>query len=96
MREEVEELKKEVNDIKKEEESFAMELLKDQRKQNKRLFIVIITILSMWFVTIGYLVYLLNDISYEETTESIDVTQDSGDNGNNNFINGDSNEVNNG
>ena len=96
MREEVEELKKEVNDIKKEEESFAMELLKDQRKQNKRLFIVIITILCMWFVTIGYLVYLLNDIEVVETTESIDVTQDSGDNGNNNFINGDSNEVNNG
>lgn len=87
-------MKKEVQAVR--EQSFTMELLKDFKKQNKRQFIIILVILSMWFATIGYLVYILNDIGYEEvTTESYDVTQDSGDNGNNNFINGNSNEVNN-
>lgn len=90
MREEVENIKAELQDIKKDEESFAYELLKDQRKQNKRLYVIILVILSMWFVTIGYLVYLLNDISYEETTttETYDMSTEDG---NNNFIGGDNN-----
>lgn len=90
MREEVEDLKKEVKEIKKEEESFAMSMLKDYKKQNKRQFIIILVILSMWFATIGYLVYLLNDISYEETTttETYDMSTEDG---NNNFIGGDNN-----
>lgn len=57
---------KEINNIKKEvhelqEQSLALELLKDYKKQNKRQFIVILVILGMWFSTIGYLVYILND-----------------------------------
>lgn len=71
MREEVEELKNEVKSLR--EESFAMELLKDQKKQNKRMFVIILVILSMWFATIGYLVYVLNDIGYVETEETIDI-----------------------
>lgn len=78
MREEVEELKKEVQEIK--EESFAMELLKDQRKQNKRLFIVIITILCMWFVTVIAFVYYINTTGYEE--EMITETATTDDSGN--------------
>lgn len=68
LKEEVLELEKEVKEI--QEESLAMELLKDQKKQNKRQFIVILVILGMWFATIGYLVYILNDIGTitEETT----------------------------
>jgi len=94
LKEEVLEMKKEVQAVR--EQSLAMEMLKDYKKTNKRLFIIILTMLLMWFATIVYLVYILNDIGYEEvTTESYDVTQDSGDNGNNNFINGKSNEVNN-
>lgn len=55
-----------------ENQSFAFELLKDQRKQNKRLFIIILVILTMWFATIGYLVYILNDIDYvDEATQEI-------------------------
>lgn len=80
MREEVEELKNEVISLKEEssrEESFAMELIKDQKKQNKRMFdrmfVIILVILSMWFATIGYLVYVLNDIGYVETEETIDI-----------------------
>jgi hypothetical protein len=68
-----------------EEESLAMELLKDARKTNKRMFVVILVILSMWFTTIGYLVYVLNDISNVTTTE---VSQDN-ENGYNNYIGND-------
>lgn len=70
MRDDVMEIKKELNEIK--EESFAMELLKDYKKANKRQFIIILVILTMWFATIGYLVYILNDIGViEETTQEI-------------------------
>lgn len=50
-----------------------MELLTDQKKQNKRQFIIILVILGMWFATIGYLVYVLNDIgtTTEETTTTM-------------------------
>lgn len=68
------------DDIKKVEEkvenveaqSFAMTLLNDYKKQNKRLFIIIIVILAMWLATIGYLVYILNDIGTIETKQEIE------------------------
>lgn len=82
---EVKEVKEDVNKV-----SFAYELLKDQRKQNKRLFILLIIVLLMWFSTIGYLVYILNDIGTVETT----VTQDNSD-GYNNYI-GNDGDINNG
>ena len=67
-------------------ESFAFELLNDYKRTNKRQFIIILTILTMWFCTIGYLVYILNDIGYEEiTTETYEVEQEA-ETGNNNFI----------
>ena len=66
-----------------------MSLLKDYKKQNKRQFVIILVILGMWFATIGYLVYILNDIGTETTTtESYDMSTE---NGNNNFIGGDNN-----
>lgn len=55
-----------------EEESFAMEILKDYKKANKRLFIIIIVILSMWFATIGAFIYYINTVGYEETVEYAD------------------------
>ena len=66
-------MKKEVKEI--QEESLAMSLLRDYKIQNKRQFIVILVILGMWFATIGYLVYILNDIGTETTTteELIDI-----------------------
>ena len=51
-----------------EEKSLAWELLQDTKKANKRLYIILIVVLCMWFITIGYLVYILNDISSVETT----------------------------
>lgn len=96
MREEVVELKKEVEEVKKviEKESTAMEILSDYKKQSKRQFIIILVILGMWFATIGYLVYTLNDIGTVEETITQEVSQDNS-NGDNNFIGG-SGEITNG
>lgn len=55
------------------EQSFAMELLQDYKKANKRQFIIIIVILVMWFCTIGYLIYILNDIGTIETTSKQEI-----------------------
>lgn len=51
-----------------EQNGLALELLSDYKKANKRQFIIILTILVMWFGTIGYLVYILNDIGTIETS----------------------------
>ena len=88
LKEEVIELEKEVEEIK--EESFAMELLKDARKTNKRQFIIILVILGMFTCLLGYTIWLLNDISTEETI----ITQDNKD-GYNNYI-GNDGDINNG
>lgn len=66
IKEDIEKVQQKVNVI--EEQSFAMELLSDYKKANKRLYIILIVVLCMWFITIGYLVYILNDISNVETT----------------------------
>ena len=84
LKEEVLEMKKEVQEI--QEHSFAMELLKDQKKQNKRQFIIILVILGMFTCLLSYTIWLLNDIGVEATTQ--EVTQENS-NGNNNFIGND-------
>ena len=90
LKEEVVNMKKEVKEVKN--QSLAREMLEDYKKQNKRLFIIIIVILCMWFATGCYLVYILNDIGKIETVEEI--TQDNSD-GYNNYIGNDGN-INNG
>lgn len=67
------------------ENSFAMEILREQKLANKRLFVSLITVLTMWFVTVCYLVYILNDISTitnEQEITDIDTIENS------NIING--------
>ena len=87
LKEEMLEMKKEVEEI--QEESFATQILKDYKKQSKRQFIVILVILIMWFATIGYLIYILNDIGVETTTtETYDMNTE---NGNNNYVGGNNN-----
>ena len=71
LKEEVLELEKEVKEI--QEESFAMELLKDQKKQNKRQFIIILVILGMFTCLLGYTIYLLNDFGVSTETDTIDI-----------------------
>ena len=70
IKDDLKEAKEEIQELK--EQSLAMELLKDHKKTNKRQFIIILVILTMWFITIGYLVYILNDIgTIESDTDTI-------------------------
>ena len=71
LKEEMLEMKKEVEEI--QEESFAMELLKDQKRQNKRQFIIILVILGMFACLLGYTIYLLNDFGVSTETDTIDI-----------------------
>lgn len=88
MREDIMAVKKNLEEVKN--ESFASEILRDYKKVNKRQFIIILVILGMWFATIGYLVYILNDIgTYEDV-----ITQEN-ENGYNNYI-GNDGDINNG
>ena len=82
MKDEVLDLKKELEEVK--EQSFAMELLKDFKKQNKRMFIVwIITFLTLIGVTC-YTIYLTSDIGIIEETIAQETEQ-----GYNNYIGND-------
>ena len=62
-------MKKEVQEI--QEQSFVMELLKEDHKKNKRQFIIILVILGMFTCLLGYTIWLLNDIG--TTTDTIDI-----------------------
>lgn len=95
IKDDVLETKKEIEEVK--EKSFAMELISDYKRQNKRQFIVILVILTMWFASIGLFIYYINTTGYEVTTESSEVENDNGnanacvgDNCNNGVINGES------
>lgn len=87
IKEDIEKVQKKVNAI--EEQSFAMEILKDYKKANKRLYIILIVVLCMWFATIGYLVYVLNDTGTIETTRV-----EQSDAGSNNYIGNDGEIIN--
>ena len=93
LRDEVLEMKKEVEEI--QEESDLYRILKLEDRKNKRLCWLISLLIILLIVSVGYSFYLQNDIGTTITTEDYDVKQDSGDNSNNNFITGNSNEVNN-
>lgn len=84
IQEDIEKIEKKAEKLEK--NSFAMELLEDYKKANIRMFIALILVLFMWFATIGYLVYILNDIGTIETTQEVEQDSESG---NNNFIGGD-------
>lgn len=88
IRDDLLDMKKEIKEMK--EQSFAMELLHDARKSNKRMFIIIIVILTMFTALLGYTLWLLNDIG---TVEDTTVTQEN-ENGYNNFIGNDGDIIN--
>ena len=71
LKEDLTEIKKEVQEV--QEHSFAMELLKDQKKQNKRQFIIILVILGMFTCLLGYTIYLLNDFGVSTEKKTIDI-----------------------
>ena len=89
-------LKDDVLDIKKEfqevkNQSFAMDLLNDYKRQNKRQFVIIIILIFAFMALLAYTIYLLNDIGVEETQQT--VSQDN-ENGSNNFIGNDGDIIN--
>lgn len=70
--------KEEINNIRNEvhelqEQSLAMSLLKDYKKQNKRQFVIILVILGMFTALLGYTIYLLNDFGVSTETDTIDI-----------------------
>ena len=86
-KEEIDNIRNEVHEL--QEQSLALELLKDYKKQNKRQFVIILVILGMFTCLLGYTIWLLNDIGTETTTtETYDMDTE---NGNNNFIGGNNN-----
>lgn len=71
IKEDIEELKTKAEELEK--ESFAMEILKDYKKQNLRLFwIWIITVIALIGVSC-YLIYVLNDTGVSD--ETIDINE---------------------
>lgn len=58
-----------------EEESLAMSLLKDYKKNNKRMFALLVIILILWFATIGSFVWYINQFDFvtETTQEMTDI-----------------------
>lgn len=74
------------------ENSLAMELLNDMKKTNKRMFVILFVVLSLWFTTIGMFVYYISHYTYEETIEYVETHDEGnaciGDSCNNGVING--------
>lgn len=77
---ELEDLKKQLDENSKKiinnmnqihQNSGALEILKDFKGDNKRIFTILIIVLFMWFATIVYLVYVLNDTGTIETTQEV-------------------------
>ena len=86
IKEDIEKVQKKVDVI--EEQSFALDLLRDYKKQNKRLFIVWLVTFIAFIGLLGYTIYLLNDIGTIETTTTQEVSQENTD-GTNNFVGND-------
>ena len=110
MKEDVIELKKELEKVKKDgvfmedgEIPIATEVIHMLKKSAKRLYVLLIILLIMLVISVidsfyqrQIIIGILEDMDVVEETETYDVIQDGGDNSNNNFISGDNNEVNNG
>lgn len=90
VKEEIIEMRKDIEKMK--EESLAYEMVKDARKQNKRLFTIWIITFIAFIGLLSYTIYLLNDIGYEEiveeTTEYTQEIEDNGDINDSYIING--------
>lgn len=76
-----------------EDKSFALSILEDYKKQNKRLFVIICILLTIIFLFVGGLVYVVTnyDLTYGETIQEVDTGNGNaciGDNCGNGDING--------
>ena len=74
VREELLNMKKEVKEMK--QQSMAMEMLSDYKKQNFKLFIASLLLLIMWFITMLYLIIVLtNDNKKISSSDAMAYTQ---------------------
>lgn len=69
-KEEIDNIRNEVHEL--QEQSLALELLRDYKKQNKRQFVIILVILGMFTALLGYTIYLLNDFGVSTETDTLD------------------------
>ena len=72
-----------------EKNSYALEIMSDYKNESKRLFIILIIVLIFWFLTIGYLVYVLNDTGTIEETKTTQEISEVDNIENTNIVNGD-------
>lgn len=103
MKDEVEEMKKEVEDIKNEkikelekENPIATEIIKILKRELKRMYVVILVFIILLVASVidsiwqrHEIIKILND--YEVVEETIETYEMDTENGNNNFIGGDNN-----
>ena len=71
-----------------ENETLATELLHELKASSKRWFIAFITVLILWFATIGAFLWYIS-LPVEEYSDEYTVEQDADRNGINKFIGGD-------
>lgn len=77
---------------KMENKSDAWLMIKELGKQNKRIFTALVIVLCLWFATIGGFVWYLSQ--YDFSAEIYDVTQDTSDGGDANYIGNDGDIIN--
>ena len=77
---------------KMENKSDAWLMIKELGKQNKRMFTALVIVLCLWFATIGGFVWYLSQ--YDFSAEIYDVTQDTSDGGDTNYIGNDGDIIN--
>lgn len=86
---EVLDMKKEVENVKEESQSFAMQFVETLKKQNQRLFICWIITFLAFIGLLTYTIYLMNDIG----TITTEISQDT-ETGYNNYIGNDGEIIN--
>lgn len=88
---ELEAINKALKDAKQElkSNSFAIEMLREQKAQSKRKDRIIVAILILWFATIVAFVAYLNQFDYSSTTETVSITASQDGSGTNTVVGGD-------
>lgn len=82
-------IKKELKEVK--EKSDLVRILTIEDKKNKRLCLIIALLIILLITSLGYIIYLYNDIGTEVITEEKETYDMDAENGINNVIGGDNN-----
>lgn len=60
------------------ENSLVLEILKDYKNQAKRMFVLLLVIIGLWFATIGGFIWYINQFDY--ITDETELTTNNGNN----------------